>query len=180
VQNLLFHELGSALFSTWTGFLIPSGTPIALVVASADKAAKARLELARIGFDNVLGYTEADSLKETRQLSQLSVCDLKDALQRGDAPQVLDVRTPREWDSGHIQGARHIPLAKLAGDLNQLHKGASLAVICGSGYRSSIAASLLLARGFAGVQNVMSGMEAYRTAKCVEWQAADLVFRPMG
>jgi rhodanese-related sulfurtransferase len=54
-------ELGSALFSTWTGFLIPSGTPIALVVASADKAAKARLELARIGFDNVLGYTEADS-----------------------------------------------------------------------------------------------------------------------
>jgi hydroxyacylglutathione hydrolase len=173
-------ELGSALFSTWTGFLIPGGTPIVLVVASADKAAKARLELARIGFDNVLGYTEADSLKETRQLSQLSVCDLKDALQRGDAPQVLDVRTPREWDSGHIQGARHIPLAKLAGDLNQLHKGASLAVICGSGYRSSIAASLLLARGFTGVQNVMSGMEAYQTAKCVEWQAADLVFRPMG
>ena len=85
------------------------------------------------------------------------MCDLKDALQRGNAPQVLDVRTPREWDSGHIEGARHIPLAKLAGDLNQLHKGASLAVICGSGYRSSIAASLLLARGFAGVQNVMSG-----------------------
>ena len=55
-----------------------------------------------------------------------------------------------------------------------------LAVISGSGYRSSIAASLLLARGFAGVQNVMSGMEAYQTAKCVEWQAADLVFRPTG
>ena len=108
------------------------------------------------------------------------MCDLKDALQRGNAPQVLDVRTPREWDSGHIEGARHIPLAKLAGDLNQLHKGASLAVICGSGYRSSIAASLLVARGFPGVQNVMSGMEAYQTAKCVEWQAADLVFRPTG
>ena len=90
------------------------------------------------------------------------MCDLKDALQRGNAPQVLDVRTPREWDSGHIEGARHIPLAKLAGDLNQLHKGASLAVICGSGYRSSIAASLLLARGFAGVQNVMSGWRHIR------------------
>ena len=60
------------MFSTWTGFLVPSGTPIALVVASADTAAKARLELARIGFDDVLGYIEADVLKETRQLSQLT------------------------------------------------------------------------------------------------------------
>jgi hypothetical protein len=51
----------------------------------------AQLELARIGFDNVLGYTEADSLKETRQLSQLSVCDLKDALQRGDKERLATV-----------------------------------------------------------------------------------------
>ena len=86
--------LGSALFSTWTGFLVPGGNAIALVVGSADAASKARLELSRIGFDNVLGYVEADTLKETQQLSQLSVCDLKSALKRGDAPQVLDVRLP--------------------------------------------------------------------------------------
>ena len=52
-------------------------------------------------------------------------------------------------------------------------------VICGSGYRSGIEASLLLARGFARVQNVMGGMGAYQETKCAEWQAADLVFSPM-
>ena len=171
--------LGSALFSTWVGFLVPGSQAIALIVGSADAAAKARLELARIGFDNVLGYIEANTLKETRQLSQLSVCDLKGALQRGDAPQVLDVRTPGEWESAHIQGARHIPLPKLAANLAQLPKDDALAVICGSGYRSSIAASLLLARGFTRVQNVMGGMGAYQETKCAEWQAADLVFNPM-
>lgn len=169
--------LGSALFSTWTGFLVPGGKPIALVAGSADAAAKARLELARIGFDNVIGYAEADALKETRQLSQLSVCDLKSSLKRGDAPQVLDVRTPGEWESGHIDGARHIPLPKLAASLDQLPGNAPLAVLCGSGYRSSIAASLLLARGFARVQNVMGGMAAYQETKCAEWQAADLIFK---
>jgi rhodanese-related sulfurtransferase len=51
--------------------------------------------------------------------------------------------------------------------------------VCGSGYRSSIASSLLLARGFARVQNVMGGMGAYQETKCAEWQAADLVFSPM-
>ncbi len=169
--------LGSALFSTWTGFLVPGGNPIALVVGSAEAASKARLELARIGFDNVLGYIEADALAETPQLSQLSVCDLKSSLQRGDAPQVLDVRTPGEWESSHIQGARHIPLPKLAASLNQLPKDSPFAVLCGSGYRSSIASSLLLARGFARVQNVMGGMGAYQETKCAEWQAADLIFK---
>jgi glyoxylase-like metal-dependent hydrolase (beta-lactamase superfamily II)/rhodanese-related sulfurtransferase len=171
--------LGSALFSTWVGFLVPGSQAIALVVGSADAAVKARLELARIGFDKLLGYIEADTLKETRQLSQLSVCDLKSALQHGDASQVLDVRTAGEWESAHIEGTRHIPLPKLAANLAQLPKDVALAVICGSGYRSSIAASLLLARGFTRVQNVMGGMGAYQETRCAEWQAADLVFSPM-
>jgi hydroxyacylglutathione hydrolase len=168
--------VGSALFSTWTGFLVRGDEPISLVVGSADAAAAARLELARIGFDNVLGYVRADALKETRQLTQLSVCDLKDALQRGSAPEVLDVRTPGEWESGHIDGARHIPLPQLPARLQQLPKGALIAVMCGSGYRSSIAASLLLARGFTRVQNVIGGMSAWQETKCADWQAADLVF----
>jgi glyoxylase-like metal-dependent hydrolase (beta-lactamase superfamily II)/rhodanese-related sulfurtransferase len=170
--------LGSALFSTWVGFLVPGGTSIALVVGTADAAAQARLELARIGFDNVVGYIEAAALKETQQLSQLSVCDLKGGLQRGDAPTVLDVRTPGEWAGGHISAARHIPLPKLPASLGQLPKDGPLAVMCGSGYRSSIAASLLRARGFTRVQNVIGGMAAFQETKCPDWQAADLVFDP--
>ena len=171
--------LGSAMFSTWVGFIVPGGQSIALVVGSADAAVKARLELARIGFDNVLGYIEADTLKDTQQLSQLSVCDLKLALQRGDAPRVLDVRTPGEWEAGHIEGATHLPLPKLSAGMSEIPPGQPIAVMCGSGYRSSIAASLLRARGFAGVVNVMGGMAAFQETKCPDWQAADLVFSPM-
>ena len=125
--------LGSALFSTWVGFLVPGGKPIALVVGSADAAAKARLDLARIGFDEVLGYIEADTLKDTQQLSQLSVCDLKAALKCGDAPLVLDVRTPGEWEASHIHGAMHLPLPKLSARRSEVPQGQPVAVMCGSG-----------------------------------------------
>jgi glyoxylase-like metal-dependent hydrolase (beta-lactamase superfamily II)/rhodanese-related sulfurtransferase len=168
--------LSSNLFSTWVGFLVPFGKPIALVVGSADSARKARLELARIGFDNVVGYLEADALTRTAQLSQLSVNDLQFALRRGDGPRVLDVRTAGEWDADHIGGALHVPLPQLPKRTGELHKGAPLAIICGSGYRSSIAASLLQAQGFHRVQNVMGGMSAYLETQAPEWQPSDLVF----
>ncbi len=169
--------LGSALFSTWVGFIVPGDTPIALVVGSADNAPKARLELARIGFDNVLGYIEADALTRTQQLSQLSVCDLKSGIRRGTAPLVLDVRTPGEWGKQHIEGARHIPLPTLPARLAEVPRDQPVALMCGSGYRSSIAASLLQARGFQQLQNVMGGMGAYIEANCPAFEPAELVFQ---
>ena len=169
--------LSSALFSTWVGFIVPGGTPIALVVGSADNAPQARLELARIGFDNVLGYIEADSLTSITQISQLSVCDLKTGLRRGNAPLVLDVRTPGEWEKKHIEGARHIPLPSLPARLAEVPHDQPVALLCGSGYRSSIAASLLQARGFPQLQNVMGGMGAYVEANCPAFEPAELVFQ---
>ena len=175
--NSLNIGLGSALFSTWVGFIVPGRTPVALVVGSAKNAAKARLELARIGFDNVIGYIEADSLTSVQQLSQLSVCDLKSGLRRGTAPLVLDVRTPGEWGKKHIEGACHIPLPSLPARLAEVPRNRALALMCGSGYRSSIAASLLQSRGFVQLQNVMGGMGAYVEANCPAFEPAELVFQ---
>ena len=169
--------LGSALFSTWVGFIVPGDTPIALVVGSAENAAKARLELARIGFDDVIGYIEAESLTSVQQLSQLSVCDLKAGLRRGTAPLVLDVRTPSEWEKKHIESARHIPLPSLPARFAEVPRDQSIALMCGSGYRSSIAASFLQARGFTQLQNVMGGMGAYVEANCPAFEPAELVFQ---
>src|SRR6266850_2684988 len=168
--------LSSNLFATWVGFLVPFGKEIALVVGSAENAKKARLELARIGYDNVLGYIEADALARTRQLSQLGVEELHFGLKRDEAPQVLDVRTAGEWDAGHIDSALHIPLPSLPRRTGSLGKDSRLAIICGSGYRSSIAASLLQAQGFSRVQNVMGGMGAYLETSIPPWQPSDLVF----
>jgi glyoxylase-like metal-dependent hydrolase (beta-lactamase superfamily II)/rhodanese-related sulfurtransferase len=168
--------LGSALFATWVGFFVPVGKPILLVAGSADSGRKARLELARIGYDQVLGYVEGDSLTQVQHLSQLGVEDLHAALRRGEAPRLLDVRTPGEWEAGHITEAMHIPLPALPHRVGDLNKDSRIAVLCGSGYRSSIAASLLQARGFTRVQNVMSGMDAYLDSQPPVWQPSDLVF----
>jgi hydroxyacylglutathione hydrolase len=168
--------LSSNLFATWVGFLVPFGKEIGLVVGSVESAHRARLELARIGFDHVTGYIEADSLSRTRQLSQLGVEELHFGLRHGEAPQILDVRTSGEWEAGHIENALHIPLPSLPRRTGNLGKDSRLAIICGSGYRSSIAASLLQAQGFSRVQNVMGGMGAYLETSIPAWQPSDLVF----
>ena len=152
--------LGSPSFSTWTGFMVPGDKPIALVLASANDAKNARLNLARIGFDNVLGYISAQALTHTQKLPQISVEELTASLKNG-GPLVVDVRTPTEWKSEHIEGARHLPLSTFARPELDLPKNRRIAVICGSGYRSSIAASLLQARGYNDLANVTGGMTAY-------------------
>ncbi|HMC28273.1 MAG TPA: rhodanese-like domain-containing protein, partial [Verrucomicrobiae bacterium] len=168
--------LASAMFSTWVGFFVSGDCQIMLAVNDPASAGKARLALARIGFDDVLGYIEADTLTQTRQLSQLSAADLKSSLLRGDAPFVLDVRTAGEWQNGHIDPAKHLPLPALPKRISEVPRGRPLAIICGSGYRSSIAASLLLRAGYSSLANVMGGMGAYQESQCPDWQAADLVF----
>lgn len=167
--------IASHLFSTWVGFFAPFGKPIVLVVETAAAASRARLELARIGYDHIAGYLKADSLAEMRQLSQLSVCDLRRELDSSQPPVVLDVRTVDEWKSGHIAGARHIPLPALTTRLSELPRDSALAVVCGSSYRSSIAACLLEQHGFTRLQNVMGGMSAFRETKCPGLPPAELV-----
>ena len=89
---------------------------------------------------------------------------------------MLDVRTPGEWQNGHIDPAKHLPLPALPKRISEVPRGRPLAIICGSGYRSSIAASLLLRAGYSSLANVMGGMGAYQESQCPDWQAADLVF----
>ena len=77
---------------------------------------------------------------------------------------VLDVRNEQEWLTGHIAGAQHLPLPQLINegfscDLNQ-----HLSVICMSGYRSNIAASILKQRGYKNVYSVIGGMSTWKAA----------------
>lgn len=155
--------IGSPSFATWTGFMVPGEKAIGLVVGSAEDARKGRLELARIGFDNLLGYMKAGALSQTEQLPQISAEELKADLQKNGLL-VVDVRTPSEWQGNHIEGARHVPLSSFAKEPPDLPNDRPIAVICGSGYRSSIAGSLLRARGYTRVKNVAGGMTALTEA----------------
>jgi len=75
------------------------------------------------------------------------------------------VRTPNEWKSGHIESARHVPLSTFGKQLPDLPNDRTVAVICGSGYRSSVASSMLKARGYKDVENVAGGMSAFTEAQ---------------
>ena len=75
---------------------------------------------------------------------------------------MLDVRTDREWDAGHIAGAHHIHGGLLQERMEEVPRNPEVAVICGSGYRGSIAASFLKRAGYDRVANTLGGMMAWQ------------------
>jgi hydroxyacylglutathione hydrolase len=77
---------------------------------------------------------------------------------------ILDVRQPNEWRAGHIEGAMYLSGAELPKRVSEIPKDRPVAVICGSGYRSSVSASLLLREGHPDVTNVLGGMAAWKKA----------------
>lgn len=169
--------ISSAMFSTWTGFFVQPGTRLLLVVETLEAAEKAWLELVRIGYDTVIGYVLADVAAwrqanlDVRTTPQMDVCDIKDWFAEGN--RVLDVRTPGEWEEGHVEGAQWIPLPHLSGKLSTI-PGGPIATMCGSGYRSSLTASLLERAGVPDVVNVRGGWSAWTTRPCAEPDAQDL------
>ena len=99
-------------------------------------------------------------------MPQISVLDLYQQIsEHPDSLQILDVRKKPEWESGHIEGAQLKPLDRLRTMLADLDPQKPTAVHCKSGYRSSIATSLLQRAGFSNVMNVVGGFDAWLAQK---------------
>jgi glyoxylase-like metal-dependent hydrolase (beta-lactamase superfamily II)/rhodanese-related sulfurtransferase len=165
--NSLNIGIASPSFLVWSGFFVNPDLPIVPVVESETQAQQAQLELARIGFDQVAGFITADDLDKKQQVSQIGARDFLTSLESPQRPVILDVRSAQEWSQDHLEGAIHIPLPQLLGQIGGLSRNAPLTLLCGSGYRSSIAASLLESKGFEQLTNVMGGMSAVRGAVSV-------------
>lgn len=168
IPGSIFVGLG-ANFPAWMGWLAPYDRDIILVLEHDTAYEAARTDLRRIGLDRVAGYLQSGiaaweaSGREITSLPQISVHELRQRIER-DGLQVLDVRSPAEWEEGHIAGAQHRFAAAIAQGNREIPDIEPLSLICGSGYRSSVAASLLQADGRAGVLNVIGGMEAWKAA----------------
>jgi hydroxyacylglutathione hydrolase len=130
-----------AQFATWLGWLIPWGTPLTLIGRSAEQIADAQRQLVRIGIDHLAGQAVGD-LAGLGQLSSYPVASFDDLACRSTEDVVLDVRRDDEWARGHIPSALHISLHDLPHRLGEV-PDLKVWVHCASGYRSSIAASLL-------------------------------------
>ena len=151
-------------FSVWTGFFVNPERPIVLVVEDEEEVERAELEFARIGFDHIAGFLVAEDLQETLQITQVGVRDLPAALEGSQRPIILDVRSAKEYDQSHLQGTVNIPLPWLLRRIGEFSRETPLTVVCASGYRSSIATSLLESEGFTRLINVMGGMNGCQTA----------------
>jgi glyoxylase-like metal-dependent hydrolase (beta-lactamase superfamily II)/rhodanese-related sulfurtransferase len=151
-------------FASWAARMIGLQAKIILVAEERDAMLEARTRLARVGLENVVGYLEGGMTAWFReglpvdQVPQVTVQDLHREIAH---VQVIDVRQPGEWEQGHIAQATHRPLPKVPGNLEGLDRDQPVAVHCKSGYRSSIATSLLKREGFKNVMNVIGGYDAW-------------------
>jgi hydroxyacylglutathione hydrolase len=100
--------------------------------------------------------------RDIGKLPQWTVHELKNCLAGDHDLQVLDVRQPGEWHRGHAPKARHISGGELPGRTDDLDRARPVAVYCSTGYRSSVAASVLLAAGYRDVVNVLGGFAAWQ------------------
>jgi rhodanese-related sulfurtransferase len=138
------------------------------VAADDEHLREAMTRLARVGLDNVVGHLgggaaawEASGRRLAR-VPQMRVDELETRVRSGPgALQIVDVRRPGEYASGHVPGAVALPLDRLEAGTAKLDSARPLAVVCGSGYRSSTATSLLRRQGFARLHNVAGGTAAW-------------------
>jgi len=156
--------------STWTAWVVPYETPILLVAESPGDVEPAVRALVRVGLDDVRGSLEGgmEAWREAgfpiETVEQVDVRELRRRLASGGGPALLDVRGDGEWEGGHIESAVHVMGGFLEDRLDEVPRGDGVAVVCGSGYRSTVAASVLKRNGFDKVLNVTGGMQAWRKA----------------
>jgi len=154
----------------WAGWLIPFGTPLALVAPTSEIREQAVRELVRIGYDDLRGYLR-DGLETARAAGlpivgfpAISVQELSDRLRSREAPVVLDVRSDSEWASGHIPGATHVEAGQVP--LNALPFSSDQPVVahCAVGARSTAAASILARRGYRNCTLLQGGVREWASA----------------
>lgn len=153
-------------YAEYAGDVIRPGQEVVLL-SEPGRGTEAKVRLARIGFDAVLGEVPdieaamADRPEAATTAPRLPVSDVADWIADGDDLQVLDVRNPGEAALGAVPGATVIPLPRLLAHLDDLDRDRPVVVYCEAGYRSSVAASTLRANGYATVADMIGGYAAW-------------------
>jgi hydroxyacylglutathione hydrolase len=154
-------------FAEFGGDVLAPDRPVVLVSEPGTEL-EAKVRLGRVGFDRIEGAL-ADPVRVLLEhpevvepSSRLTVADFDARAGQVDTLQIVDVRNPGETALGVIPGAVTLPLPRLEAGLGDLDPARPTVVYCGSGYRSSIAASVLAAAGFGDVSDLLGGYEAWK------------------
>ncbi|MGA1029768.1 MAG: MBL fold metallo-hydrolase [Flavobacteriaceae bacterium] len=157
-------------FAPWVGALVGDVKQPLLLVAPEGREEETVTRLARVGFDNTLGYLEGGIAaweaagKETDHVESQTAIVLKEALAKNAELPVFDVRKKGEYQSQHIPNATHTPLDYLNDHLNAFPAQEQFYIHCAGGYRSMIAASILKSRGIHNLIDVSGGFKAIQEA----------------
>ena len=169
VPNSIFIGLDGG-FAPWVGELIGDvKTPI-LLVCPEGREEEAITRLARVGFDNILGYLHGGipewkiEGKQTESQESISASDLETKYEEVKK-NIVDVRKESEFLSQHILEASNFPLNSIAESIDSLKKDEPIYLHCAGGYRSMIAASILKSKGIHNTINVLGGFSKIKETK---------------
>jgi hydroxyacylglutathione hydrolase len=157
-------------FATFAGWIIPPERGILLVSESMGQAEEAVVWLRRVGLDNTIGFLDGkmhawvNEGLPTNHVNQLSAEELYNRITRGEGRILVDVRAHSEFETRHIDGAINIPAPELRIRHKELDENQQITLICRTGHRSSLAASILKQKGFKDVSSVAGGMAGYSAA----------------
>ena len=157
-------------FASWAGTLLSLGAPIVIIAEDHEQVDEAVMRLARVGIETVSGYLDSGMYAwdqadlPTVAIAQMPVDELKHQLAEHADLQIIDVRRPAEFATGHVPGAINAQLAHLEEALSQFDSQRPTAVLCAGGYRSTAATSVLAQHGFTRLFNVIGGTSAWINA----------------
>lgn len=163
IPNSMFIGLDNS-FAPWVGALIADLNQPILLVVPEGREQEAVTRLSRVGYDNALGYLQGGIMtwkragKPTGTLRSISAHIFEK--EYDGATTILDVRRPGEYASEHLEDAVSLPLDYLQEKLDTLDKDKPYYVHCAGGYRSVIAASIMIPKGFTKLTDVAGGYKA--------------------
>lgn len=153
--------------SVWAGWLLDPDKPICLVLEQDEQLPRILPLLWRTGFTRFGGYLAGGMAawqEDGRAMDKIAQMTVHELMRADGAVQPLDVRKDDEWEGGRIPAARHLFLGDLRERMDELDRDQPYATYCASGFRASIAASLLAANGFGKVCNVPGSWKAWKNA----------------
>lgn len=153
-------------FAPWVGLLVPDLQQPILFLADPGTEEEVVTRLARVGYDNAIGYLEGGFAAWQAADEDVDVIQQVSAQQFAqlatDATELLDVRKESEYAAEHLVSADNFPLDTINQTMSQLNPAQQYFLHCAGGYRSLIAASILRARGFQHLVNVQGGFAALK------------------
>jgi hydroxyacylglutathione hydrolase len=153
-------------FAPWVGALITDLQQPIVFLADEGREEEVVTRLARVGYDNTLGYLQGGIAawqaagREVDTIDSVTAAELAIRIQNGSVRNLLDVRKPTEYISQHALGATNFPLDYINKNMNRLERKGDYYLHCLGGYRSMITTSILKSRGYHNVIDVIGGWRA--------------------